>query len=396
MTRSNPRLGFHSVRARAFGLPTVLAVAGLVALAGCETSHQGSGTGGESGKPMSVEQRATAVPMQADEFGKLGYRVEWRAFPTMLPGGRLESVDILGDALGAMDSEGVFSVIESTSGQQRWSDQVAGSLTRFFGSVRDDKHIVVLSESEAYYYDSQTGALKNKQRLSKVASTRPVRAGEILAYGTANGNVVGLNTLNGFAVWGSGVTGAVDVDPVGFPNGTDVAFASQGGDVLVLDGITGRGLGRARMFAGPGAAIASNDTLVFVASLDHSLYAFTRNSCQQVWRHRTGNPLRHPPVHVDGVVYCDLGDSGGLSALNASTGKVIWNNQDVGGQVVAIRRNKVLAYDGAKMYTLDPAKGTVIDTVPLTNIEFFRSSKIKDDTLYAVSPLGVVTKLSPK
>ena len=375
-----------------------VASAALAGIAGCESGGTGESAahGGETGKPMSVEERASAVPMQADEFGKLGYRVEWRAFPTLLPGGQIESVDILGDVLGSMDTEGVFSVIEVKSGAQRWSDQVGGPLTRFFGAVRDNQHIIVTSESEVFYYDPQTGALKNKQRLSKVASTRPVQIGEVLAYGTSSGHVVGLLTRNGFPVWGSGVTGAVDVDPVGFPKGPEVAFASQGGDVLVLDGATGRGLGRARMFAGPGAALAASDTLAYVASLDHSLYAFTRNSCQQVWRHRTDNPLRKAPVHIEGVVYCDLGESGGMTALNASTGKVLWSNQAVSGEVIAWRRNKVLAFDGSKVYALDPAKGTIIDTVAVSNIGFFKAEAMKDGTLYAVSPMGVVTKLSPK
>jgi outer membrane protein assembly factor BamB len=85
-----------------------------------------------------------------------------------------------------------------------------------------------------------------------------------------------------------------------------------------------------------------------------------------------------------------------MTALNASTGKVLWNNKDVHGQVVAFRRNKVIAFDGSKAFTLDPAKGTVIDTVAVTNVGFFKSESMKDGTLYAVSPLGVVTKLSPK
>lgn len=372
---------------------------GLLSLGGCRSTGGESGSGqngGASTPAMTIDQRAEAVPMAADEYGKLGYRVEWRGFPTLLPGGRVESLDLLGDTIGAMDTEGVFTVLEAKSGQQRWSDQVAGPLTRFFGATRSGEQIIVASEAEFYYYDANTGTLKNKHRLAKVASTAPALVGDMAAYGTADSQVSGLLMLNGFNVWGSGVAGPVEFDPVKFSSGPEVAFASQGGDVLIIDGGTGRAFGRSHMFSGPGAALGNSESLVFVASTDHSLYAFSRTNGAQIWRHRTDAPLRKAPVHIEGVVYCDLGESGGMTALNASSGKVMWNNKDVSGEAVALRKNRVIVFNGAKAFALDPAKGKVLETVELTSVGFFRAENRKDGVLYAVSPLGVITKLSPK
>lgn len=391
----NPTL---TTKHRTMNLALIVWACAAISGSGCssESGLLGLGTEPLSRKAMTVDERAAAVPMQNDEFSKLGYRVDWRAFPTLLPGGEVERLSLLGDAIGVMDSEGVFSVHEVKSGAQRWSDQVAGSLTRFFGAVRSGDQIIVPSESEVFYYDASTGTLKNKHRMEKVASTTPARVGDMLVYGTANGQVVGLLTLNGFGVWGSSVAGAVDVDPVQFSSGPEVAFASQGGDVLILDGGSGRAVGRSRMFSGPGAPIGKSESLVFVASLDHSLYAFSRTNGAEVWRHRTDAPLRKAPVHVDGVVYCDLGESGGLTALNASTGKVKWSNKDVSGEVISVRNNRVIAFDGEKAQSLDPAKGKVLETVNLSNIGWFVSEGSKDAVVYAVSPVGVITRLSPK
>lgn len=415
MTRSSPVRVMAGVSVLGCALGLVVGIGGCASGSGsgckdackdacaepCETTTgsgmSGSGSTSATGNaPMSVEARASSVPMQADAFGTLGYRVQWRAFPTMMPGGQVESVQMLGDALGVMESTGVFTVLEASSGQQRWSDQPAGPLTRFFGALQDDKHILVVGESELYVYDSATGAIKTKHKTDRVNNTHPVKVGSMIAFGTATGHVSGMSATNGFTMWGTGVNGSVVVDPVLFPGGTDAVFVSQTGEVAVLDVLTGRSSGRARMFEGAGAAVCTAPTMAFVASLDHSLYAYSRSSCQQVWRHRTNAPLRQKPTCIDGVVYCDLGESGGMTALNASTGKVLWNNQDVAGSVVSMRKGKLLVFDAAskRAALLDPAKGKVHESVTLTNIGMFVQGD--GDVLYAVSPVGVVTKLAGK
>ena len=87
--------------------------------------------GCESGRALSVEERAANSPMLADEFGVLGYRVEWRGFPTILPGSRVVRLDPLGDAVGVLDSTGVFTLLDARGGSMRWSDQPADPLTKF-------------------------------------------------------------------------------------------------------------------------------------------------------------------------------------------------------------------------------------------------------------------------
>lgn len=392
-----------SARPRLFAAASLLAALAAVGggLGGCES---------DGPRTMTLDERAASVPMQADEFSTLGYRVEWRGFPTMLPGGTVESVQVLGDALCVTDTEGVFTVLEARSGAQRWSDQAAGPLTRFFAPVRQGGSegsrgaaIILPSETEVFIYDADTGTLRTKHRLPEVASTRTALVGDALAYGASNGHLVGLLASTGFQVWGSGLTGAVDVDPVVFAQGPETIFASQAGDIVVLDALTGRGLGRSKMFAGPGAPIATSDTLAFIASLDHSLYAVTRSGGQILWRHRTNAPLRQAPAFIDGRLYVDLGESGGFSAFDPTTGKILWQNDTVDGVAVALRNNRLVVFAGAtdaagaaKAVTLDPKNGRTIDTVELRSISMLVAESPKDSPVYAVSPQGVITRLSPR
>ncbi len=359
------------------------------ALAGCESD------GGM--QPTSPEARAATVPVHTEQYAKLGYRIDWRGFPTMFTGARLRFFNVEGDVIMAQDSSGVLSILEDRSGERRWSDQPAQALTKYTGNIREGNRIICSSESEAFVFDIETGNLLDKQRLEKVVNTRPVKVGDILVYGCSDGQVLGHLTLNGFRQWGSGLDGSVEVDPIQFGDSTAVALASARGEVLIIDAISGYSLGRGRVFAGPGAALGASDSTLFLASLDHSLYAISGENAGTIWRHRTEEPLRSAPVYHNGVVYCDLGTPG-LTAFNSANGKVLWQTKPVHGVLTAVRKGRLVFWDSATSTatTIDPARGDVIDTVTLDKVVFLRAQPFVDGNLYGATANGVVFKLVPR
>lgn len=370
------------------GLAAAVLAASLALSAGaCESTPVAE-------KAKSPQQRAAEVPLQIDEFGKLGYRLDWRGFATMLPGQTVRFFDTLGDVVCVQESAGVVSVLEAKSGVTRWSDQAAGPLTKFVGNVRDGDRLIVSSEAEAYFYDIASGNLKDKQRLAVVASTRPVQVQSILVYGCGNGQLLGHLMLNGFRQWGSTLGGPIESPLLELPRGR-IATVSATGDIAVVDGLTGLFQARNRMYGGTATRMDASDGLIFVASLDQSLYAFAIDSCALVWRKRTDAPLHQPPTFHDGRVYCDMG-AAGLSCFEAATGKELWTNARLHGEVVAFRNKRLILWDGAVATTIDPAKGVAIDSVPLQNVSMLRPDQFADGHLYAVSPSGVVAKLSPR
>lgn len=348
-------------------------------------------------KPMvtTPQQRADATPPQAEQWAKLGYRLEWRGFPTILPGESIKFLDVLGDVVAVQETAGVVSVLETRSGTTRWSDQPAGRLTKFVGNVRDGERLLVSSESEVYFYDIATGNLKTKQHLAQVVNTRPVKVNEILIYGCGNGQLLGHYTINGFRAWGSGLTGSVEIDPLLLGTTGRVAVGSSTGEFAIVDGQTGLSQGRAKIFAGPGAPLAASDSAVFVASSDQSLYAFTAESAAQAWRKRTDMPLTRKPTFHDGKVYCDLGRMG-LTCMDPSNGKEVWHNEKASGEVIAVRNKRLLVWDGSHATTVDPAKGVIVEAVTLDNIAAIRADAMVDGNLYAATRNGIVSKLSPK
>lgn len=373
-------------------LPTAT-MAGLLltlaaALAGCESGQSA---------PASPEQRAAAVPVHTEQYAKLGYRIDWRGFPSLFSGSQLKFFNVAGDVILAQDSSGVLSILEDRSGERRWSDQPAQALTKFTGNIRDDNRIICSSEAEAFVFDIETGNLLDKQRLEKVVNTRPAKVGDILVYGCSDGQVLGHLTLNGFRQWGSGLDGSIETDPVQFGDSSAVALVSSRGEILVIDGISGYSLARGRIFAGPGAELGSSDTSLFIASLDHSLYAISKDSASIIWRHRTEEPLRAAPVHHEGVVYCDLGTQG-ITAFNSATGKVLWQNKSARGVLTAVRKGRLVFWNAANSTatTIDPARGDIIDSVVLDKVVFLRAQPFVDGNLYGATANGVVIKLVPR
>ncbi len=366
----------------------IVGLAGLclgVGLAACES---------DATSTVSPEQRAAATAVQSAEYAKLGYRLDWRGFPTLTPGKTLARVEPLGDVVAAQDSAGLVSVLEARSGERRWADPVANPLTRFLGLNRDGKRLVVSSESDVYMFDLDTGALLSKSRLEQVANTRPVQVAEILVYGCNNGQILGQLTLNGFRQWGSYAAGSIDVDPVLLGETGIVGLASTGGDVVFVDGISGSLRNKGRMFSGPDVPIAASESAVFVASRDHSLYAFGLESSSPLWRIRTEAPLRHAPAYHEGRVYCDMGDDG-LCAFDAVSGKQLWSNKNVRGTLVGLRSGRFIAWDGATAALVEPARGGLVESVELKDVAMIRADRFVDGNLFLGSKAGVITKLVP-
>lgn len=364
------------------------AAAGLCTLGGCASK------GPEYVSPLD---RAKAFEPEREAYAKLGYRHEWTGFPTMTAGGRVKFFDVLGDVVVVQESASVLSVLEANNGSSRWSDQVANPLTKFVGNIRDDKRIICCSESEAYFFDIETGAIVDKKHLDKVVNTRPVIVNNNLIFGTSLGEIFGQLKSVGFRTWGNTVNGSIQTNPAIL--GTTLGFVSSTGEVIMLDGATGIGRMRTKIFTGTEVDPAASDTTMFVASLDHSLYAFAPSSPTPVWRQRTDTPLRHQPAYHNGAVYCAI-DGTGLVAFDArgenGNAKQLWTAPGVIGSVIGVRKGRLVVWTGSDAVLIDPADGAVVDRVRLSRVGMLKTDTFVDGNLYAVSQDGVVVKLVPK
>lgn len=361
-------------------------IGSLAALPGCSwfDSSSGSGTPGI----------ALAPALDRDALARIGYRPEWTAYAPVSDGAELAHFDVLDDALIAQDSASVLSLLSPVSGEVRWSNPLASSLTRFVGVVRDRATIIACSESDAYFVDAGTGALTSRQHFSRVVNTPPAQDGGVLIFGTAGNMAFAHNTANGFPAWLYGVDGPVDVAPARL-NDNATCIVTQNGEVLFADPRTGSGLGRARIFAAPGTPLGHSPSAVYIAGSDQSLWAFAPGHDRPLWRVRTDAPLRSPPVVAGPNVICTI-PSSGLTAFDAATGKQVWSAGTVDGVVIAKRADTLLVWNGRVATLVDAARGDVIARAELPQVVRLHPASFDGSVVYAVARSGAIYKLAAR
>jgi outer membrane protein assembly factor BamB len=373
---------------------TVLALgaaAAFLGATGCASS------GSDAGRVVSAKERNERFTPATDAYTKLGYRHVWTGFPTISAGARVESLDVFDNIVAVQESAGVLSVLEADSGVTRWSDQLGNPLTKFLGVERDDGRLICTSETEAYFLDLDTGTLVGKQRLEKVGNTKPELVGDLLVYATSSGEIFGQMKGQGFRAWGASLPGTVVVNPARM--GDTLGFVSSTGDVLFIDGATGAGFVRSKMYMGTLVQPAASAELMFVASQDQSLYAFSPASVAPVWRHRTNVPLRSRPTYHDGTVYCTINGEG-LTAFNefgdGGRGDIKWAAKDVNGSVIGVRAGRLLVWNGTDACLVDPANGELVERVSLPDAGLLTTDSFVDGNLYMATPDGLIVKLAPR
>lgn len=352
-----------------------------------------------SNAPTPIAKRQSASPVDYADYAKLGYRLDWRGFPSLT--GRNSSVDFikpLGEVVAALESGSRLTLIEDTNGANRSTPGLASSFTTFLGLdvVGDD--VIAMSDTSLYFIDRNTGIVSDRQDFAKLGNSAPLVIGDVVVYGTGDGHVVGHLTGPGVPLWGSSVNGPIDYQPIAArtTGGTYALICSRAGELLILEPRRGGLVGRARMFAGPGNQPAAGDGMFFVPSLDQSLYAIDARNAQQRWRIRTENQVLGAPAYHSGRVYCELpGD--GMTAIDASTGSTRWNNAEVTGDVIGVRAGRVLVWDEdtRTATTLDASTGGIRDRVELPSISTMFCEPFEDGSLYTVSEANVVAKFLP-
>jgi len=366
------------------------------------------GGGCASGKPAVKPDPATKPPTKTaaspefdfpvnhDDWSALGYRLAWVGYPVERSAKtRVVAAAAFPDALILQDSSSEVALLDSLTGERRWGVGLANPLTRFVGIVRDplDKgRVVVSSQSEGFVMAVATGGLVAKESYEKVVNTKPLVVGGMLVFGTSTGEVLAHLMGRNVKAWGFQTGSGIDVNPVLFNDGV-IGSISQSGDVVILNS-SGQMLGRNRVLGGLANNPVTDGNYLFAASTDQSVWAFTQSG-GLLWRYRTAASLTGQIAVHAGAVYVFV-PRDGMTALESTTGKVLWTAKDVEGDVIAVVAGKLLVRTPKGIDAIDPVNGAVTRRVAMPGVVRFIPESMKDPTMYAVSDLGVVAKFIPR
>jgi outer membrane protein assembly factor BamB len=352
---------------------------------------------------LAVEQ--PSFSHNVEDWRGIGYSLDWIGYPFPAVSAPESVTDLLiaGDSVVAQEKGSVVSLLDARTGQFRWTNQLATPLTRFVGlatnaqASADRRVIVALSEAEAFTLAGSSGGTTGREKLSRVASTRPIMLGNQIVYGSAAGEVVGHRLGVGLKTWGFLANGPQAADPVLI--GETAGFVTQEGDVVFLDTFEGRLVGRARIFGSLASNPVSDGEHMFLASVDQSVWSFDTDGSTR-WRYRTPHPLRSQPTILadapgGATLFVDVPEDG-ITALDAATGQPRWNNTNAGGTVVGLRKGKIVVWEAGTLTLLDPANGAVVSEIEVPELARVYVDKPVDGNLYCVTKSNLVVKFAAR
>lgn len=382
-------------RTRLMGQRLALAtVLGFVSVAVCSFIIAGCATlpAARTPKPIPADEARRDFRPDDDAYARLGYRRDWTGFPHVARATQpVKFFAAFEDVVLVQDTSNTVTALNGRDGSRRWTTAIANPLTRFHGMIRDDSRVHCLSEAEAFSLDLVTGSLVARQRYDRLASSMPVLVGDTLVYGTGDGRVLGHNLTLDVGTGGNTIDGTVRV-PAAIVGDT-LGVVSDEGSVMFLDAGSLRLISRSAMYKGTTTQPASSDSMMFVASLDQSIYAFTPGISRPAWSYLTESPLRSQPVYADGAVYCHIPREG-MVAFAAQSGRKLWTAKDVGGTIIGKNKGRLIAWDGAAAITLDPASGDVIERITLPGLTHVTLDRFDGGNLYVVTRKGAVGKFA--
>jgi len=387
----------QSRRLVALLVPALLVAAGLPAACARQGAAKPAASASDKAPAKTANKPGAYAPnVDHDAWAKLGYRLDWQGFPFFAGGNtaRVTRLVPFDDMVLVQESSSAVALLEANTGAKRWAVDLANPITKFTGITRDPQdstRILVSSESELFGLAAQSGNLVIREKYDKVVNTAPVMIGHLAIYGCSTGEVQAHVVGRGVKAWGFDLQGSIDADPVRM--GESVGAVSQAGEVVFLTD-KGAVLGRNKIFQGLATDPVANDTTMYVAGLDQSVWAFDFTGAL-AWRYRTSVPLKDQPTLHGDVLYVNVPGQG-LTALNATDGHVRWISKAAAGTVIAVRNKQLIAWDGTSAYTIDPDRGDVYDKVELPNIQSIKLDAFDNGNAYAVDGRGVVSKFVPR
>src|SRR4051812_18348096 len=182
------------------------------------------------GRAHTPAERSKAFPIQDAEWAKIGYRNDWKGYPTITGSLPVRFLEAYPDIVVTVEEGSQATILEAGTGGRRCSDQLATPITRFVGLARDASRVYGCSDAEVFALDPQTCNMVSRQKTQKVVASEPLLFGDLLIFGTGTGELLAHMTrsgVSGVKAWGFGVPGAIERRPVAI--GDAVGAVSQSG-----------------------------------------------------------------------------------------------------------------------------------------------------------------------
>lgn len=345
------------------------------------------------------DPRADVIDLAAAR--RAGLTQYWEA---RLPIGRADSIRrtyLVDDALYVTTVGGSMFALTADAGLIRWGIALTEPDYTIYRPAHvltcGAEYVIIPTTPQVLILDRYSGEIVRTFTTDFAAGSPAVGVGNWLFMGSADGHFYSVawylrDSMPDSIRWKVRVGAPVTAAPVLY--GEDkLLFASQSGTVFSC-----RAADKTFNWAFCiGGAIlgdlAIDDSGVYVASSDRSLYKLDAENGSQIWRFRTASPLRDGPAVTSHTVYQHCPDHG-LVAVDAYTGREKWR-VDKGRAFVAHTQGRTAVLtDDRYLQLVDQETGKVqhaIDAGEFTSAV----TNVHDDAIYLLHRNGRVLCLRP-
>lgn len=349
-------------------------------------------TGGCASGDPSEKSGTPAVAALDLDAGVLGYRQSWIGVAPF--NGSPSQVKTLGDNVGIIDGSGNLIILASSTGAFRWTGVNPNTATKVRGVLPSANGYAVVDEGEVITFAADTGEMTSRQRLDRVVSTAVTNVGPLVLYGSSGGELCAHSSRLGFKAWTYNLGAPVLSAPVVVVDRL-VGTVAQDGSVFIVDAAGGNSLGTVRTAGSQSTDPVAGEGLMFIASLDQSLYAVTATPNVRIkWRLRTETPLNRQPMYAAGKVFLTIPGKG-FSAISAASGAQDWTNEKVNGNPVAVRGSNIIVRSGNELTAVEIASGRTVGSIKIPGLVQTSVSPSEGPLLLALRD-GRVIKLVSK
>src|SRR5260221_11700399 len=243
---------------------------------------------------------------------------------------------VIGDTVYII-TDGPVSALDAQTGALRWSHN-------FHGRVTDpyvDDGLLYFStlfplSNALYAVNPATGTITATYTPKQGEWNSPVVADGVLYYiavsaGSVNATLSAVQLPGEKLLWQRqlGNVGLFGPDSISVQNGIVYVKVGHDGPIDAFDAHTGSKLWQSPPIANGVRIVAITDKMIYAASFGGELLAFDAHTHALIW-HKPFNT--YDILVVSGRLYIDYGpDIGQLAALNAATGKLLWQQSKSNG-----------------------------------------------------------------
>lgn len=315
----------------------------------------------------------------------------------------LASLTLAGDMLFAQSDGGLIHALDAETGRTLWSTRLGDRRFPTTAPARFQNYVAAANGDDLYMLDAKSGRIWWQRKLPfqpiAPAALDDRRVIVPLLDGTLISYRVDLHELADVVDPIAKSKAILESQPISYrAKGQPAARPLILGELFAWTTLNGR-LYVARMHE-PGTnfefrlneSCAAPPTyrkpLLYLTSVDRSVYALEDQHGVERWRYFTGAPIYEPAAVVgDSVVVTTRG--AGAFCLDAASGNLRWSYPQ-GRQFIAASPDRIYLSDGLQqMLILDRATGRLLDRFTLLHLPI-RYTNLDNDRIYLARPSGLV------